>query len=170
MSLSNYVKIKYVFKEKHLHVSIKIGSQIECVSVSNTYFLCVSVTGGVCTLRLRRPLFCCCCCSMSSMAEAGGEAALMALTTLMLSSGSGGRFRRSRPRTFISWSSSKPPKVNCKIRIGDRNTVIHRFVYSKLRRVRRSRKMYFHQPKINSRSFEDSPYVLSVSFVGTKIK
>lgn len=64
------------------------------------------------TLRLRRPLFCCCCCSMSSMAEAGGEAALMALTTLMLSSGSGGRLRRSRPRTFISWSSSKPPKVN----------------------------------------------------------
>lgn len=76
----------------------------------------------VCTLRLRRPLFCCCCCSMSSMAEAGGEAALMALTTLMLSSGSGGRFRRSRPRTFISCSSSKPPKVNWKIKVGDRNS------------------------------------------------
>lgn len=55
------------------------------------------------------------------MAEAGGEAALMALTTLMLSSGSGGRLRRSRPRTFISWSSSKPPKVNWKTRVGDRN-------------------------------------------------
>lgn len=64
------------------------------------------------TLRLRRPLFCCCCCSISSMAEAGGEAARMALTTLMLSSGSGGRLRRSRPRTFISCSSSKPPRVN----------------------------------------------------------
>lgn len=75
--------------------------------------VCVRVFGA-CTLRLRRPLFCCCCCSMSSMAEAGGEAALMALTTLMLSSGSGGRLRRSRPRTFISWSSSKPPNVNWK--------------------------------------------------------
>lgn len=62
---------------------------------------------------------------MSSMAEAGGEAALMALTTLMLSSGSGGRFRRSRPRTFISWSSSKPPRVNWKMRMGDRNNEIH---------------------------------------------
>lgn len=67
---------------------------------------------GRLTLRLRRPLFCCCCCSMSSMAEAGGEAALMARTTLMLSSGSGGRPRRWRPRTFISWSSWKPPSVN----------------------------------------------------------
>lgn len=49
---------------------------------------------------------------MSSMAVAGGEAALMALTTLMLSSGSGGSFSCPRLRTFISWSSSNPPKVN----------------------------------------------------------
>lgn len=49
---------------------------------------------------------------MSSIAVAGGEAALMALTTLMLSSGSGGRFSCPRLRTFISWSSSNPPKVN----------------------------------------------------------
>lgn len=65
------------------------------------------------TLRLRRPRFCCCCCcSMSSMAVAGGEAARMARTTLMLSSGSGGRSSCSRRRTFISWSSSNPPRVN----------------------------------------------------------
>lgn len=71
------------------------------------------VGGGSRTLRLRRPRFCCCCCcSMSSMAVAGGEAARMALTTLMLSSGSGGRSSCSRHRTFISWSSSNPPKVN----------------------------------------------------------
>lgn len=71
-------------------------------------------SGGVGrTLRLRRPRFCCCCCcSMSSMAVAGGDAALMARTTLMLSSGSGGRFSCRRLRTFISWSSSKPPRVN----------------------------------------------------------
>lgn len=36
----------------------------------------------------------------------------MALTTLMLSSGSGGRSSCSRRRTFISWSSSNPPRVN----------------------------------------------------------
>lgn len=94
-------KVTYIFSQ----VALLIRSESVCV--------CVWV-GGVraCTLRLRRPLFCCCCCSMSSMAEAGGEAALMALTTLMLSSGSGGRSRRSRLRTFISWSSSKPPNVN----------------------------------------------------------
>lgn len=70
-------------------------------------------SGRTRTLRLRRPRFCCCCCcSMSSMAVAGGEAALMALTTLMLSSGSGGRSSCSRRRTFISWSSSNPPRVN----------------------------------------------------------
>lgn len=82
------------------------------------------------TLRLRRPLFCCCCCSMSSIAEAGGEAALMALTTLMLSSGSGGRFRRSRPLTFISCSSSKPPRVNWKVKVADRNVLTHRLVHA----------------------------------------
>lgn len=92
--------------------------------------------GGGHTLRLRRPLFCCCCCSMSSMAEAGGEAALMALTTLMLSSGSGGRFRRSRPRTFISWSSSKPPKVNWKITVGDRSRLTNRNVLTNAHKLK----------------------------------
>lgn len=63
------------------------------------------------TLCSRRARFC--CCSMRSDADAGGEAALMLRMTRMLSSGRGGRLSSSRLQTFMLWSCSNPPSVNC---------------------------------------------------------